>query len=194
MKKKSLKNLSILYKVIIPVIFFIVIAFLAFTYYFQQGLINKNLERNLEKTFVSVEKLYELEINEIKEKTLIAAASIANNPEIIRAYEVYYISNDMDYDKNHSKRLLTELSNLKPGEEGTVAFISGGHKASQRLLDMGLTKGTKLSVINSAPFRGPIEISVRGTSLALGRRLAGKVFIELKNDVVKRPHPHGPHH
>ncbi len=92
--------------------------------------------------------------------------------------------------------LLTELSNLKPGEGGVVAFIRAGSSACQRLLDMGLTKGTEVRVVNSAPFRGPVEIEVRGTTLAIGRRLAGKVFVELQDGQLIRehPHPHGPHH
>jgi DtxR family Mn-dependent transcriptional regulator len=91
-------------------------------------------------------------------------------------------------------KLLTELSNLKPGEKGTVSFIRGGARACQRLLDMGLTKGTEVLVVNAAPFQGPLEVSVRGTTLALGRGLAEKVFIEIENGQVERKHPHGPHH
>ena len=91
--------------------------------------------------------------------------------------------------------LLTELSNLKPGEEGNVAFVRGGNNACQRLMDMGLTKGTKIRVTKAAPFRGPLEVSVRGTSLALGRGLANHVFIEIEDGLPsERPHPHGPHH
>lgn len=93
-------------------------------------------------------------------------------------------------------KLLTELSNLKPGEEGTVAFIRGGKTASQRLLDMGLTQGTRVRVVNSAPFHGPLEVEVRGSTLALGRGLARHVFIEIENGPSARDHvhPHGPHH
>ncbi|MBA7674853.1 HTH-type transcriptional regulator MntR [subsurface metagenome] len=95
-----------------------------------------------------------------------------------------------------SLKLLTQLSNLKPGEEGFVAFIRAGNRAYQRLLDMGLTKGTKVLVLNSAPFHGPMGIEVRGSNLALGRGLAGHVFIEINNEKLtkERPHPHGPHH
>jgi len=93
-------------------------------------------------------------------------------------------------------KLLTQLSNLKPGEEGVVAFVRGGTTACQRIMDMGLTKGTKIMVLKAAPFNGPIEVSVRGTSLALGRGLAGHVFVHLDDGVKMqdRPHPHGPHH
>lgn len=93
-----------------------------------------------------------------------------------------------------SLMLLTELSNLKPGESGRVAFVRGGTRACQRLLDMGLTNGTEVTVVNAAPFNGPIEISVRETTLALGRGLAEKVFVEMENGRLERAHPHGPHH
>jgi len=93
-------------------------------------------------------------------------------------------------------KLLTQLSNLKPGEEGRVAFIKGGTTAYQRLLDMGLTRGTKVIMVNTAPFHGPVEVSVRGSSLALGRGLARHVFVEIEDDhpAHRRIHPHGPHH
>ena len=97
---------------------------------------------------------------------------------------------------NINPRLLTQLSHLKPGEEGDVAFVRGGSNACQRLLDMGLTKGTNVKVLKAAPFNGPVEVSVRGTSLALGRGLANRVFIHMNDDhnIKDRPHPHGPHH
>lgn len=92
-------------------------------------------------------------------------------------------------------KLVTQLSNLRPGEEGKVAFIRGGGRAYQRLLDMGLTPGSRIQVINAAPFRGPMEISVRGTKIALGRGLAGRIFVEVEAlPLTKRLHPHGPHH
>jgi DtxR family Mn-dependent transcriptional regulator len=92
--------------------------------------------------------------------------------------------------------LITQLSNLHPGEEGKVAFMRGGRHATQRILDMGLTPGTYFKMVNAAPFHGPVEIEVRGTSLALGRSLAAQVYVEVedKDESWKRPHPHGPHH
>ena len=95
-----------------------------------------------------------------------------------------------------SPLLLTELSNLKPGERGKVAFIRAGGNAYQRLLDMGLTKGTVVEVVNAAPFRGPLELSLRGATLALGRGLSARVFVEVLNvDLETIPsHPHGPYH
>lgn len=98
--------------------------------------------------------------------------------------------------EGESFRLLTQLTHLKPGEEGVVAFVRGGTSACQRLLDMGLTCGTRVRIVNAAPFNGPVEVSVRGTTLAIGRGLASKVFVEIEDQhpAHRRIHPHGPHH
>jgi DtxR family transcriptional regulator, Mn-dependent transcriptional regulator len=76
------------------------------------------------------------------------------------------------------KENLVALSELKSGQSGKIQFIRGGHSVLQRLLDMGLTPGTKVTLLKAAPFEGPIEISVRGSKLAIGRGIASKVFVD----------------
>ena len=78
------------------------------------------------------------------------------------------------------KENLISLSELKEGQSGKISFIRGGHNVLQRLLDMGLTPSTKITLMNAAPFEGPIQISVRGSKLALGRGIASKVFVEIE--------------
>jgi DtxR family transcriptional regulator, Mn-dependent transcriptional regulator len=73
---------------------------------------------------------------------------------------------------------ITAVSKLKERQEGTVAFIRGDNKVLRRLLDMGLTPGTRIKVNRIAPFKGPVEICVRGSNLALGEEVAGNVFVE----------------
>ena len=76
------------------------------------------------------------------------------------------------------KENLVALSELKAGQSGKISFIRGGHLVLQRLLDMGLTPNTKITLLKAAPFEGPIEISVRGSKLAIGRGIASKVFVD----------------
>ena len=79
------------------------------------------------------------------------------------------------------------LTALKDGESGIVTSVKansghgrgGGWGFQKRLMDMGLTPGTKLTVIKSAPFRGPVEVHVRGSRLALGRGMAERIFVEI---------------
>lgn len=47
---------------------------------------------------------------------------------------------------------------------------------------MGLTPGTKVTVVKSAPFRGPLEVYVRGSSLAIGKGIAERIFVERLNE------------
>ena len=50
----------------------------------------------------------------------------------------------------------------------------------KRLSDLGLTPGTNIIVIKSAPFNGPLEICVRGSRLAIGRGMASRIFVDVK--------------
>jgi Fe2+ transport system protein FeoA len=69
-----------------------------------------------------------------------------------------------------SDKGLLPLTALKDGERGIVKTIGGarmhgrgvhrGRGFHKRLLDMGLTPGTIVTVVKSAPFQGPIEILV----------------------------------
>ncbi|MEW6035878.1 MAG: metal-dependent transcriptional regulator [Candidatus Micrarchaeota archaeon] len=71
------------------------------------------------------------------------------------------------------------LTSLGSGESASVAIVDAGAKASQRLADMGLTKGTRITLLKAAPFKGPVKILVRDTTLALGRSVAGRIFVEV---------------
>jgi DtxR family Mn-dependent transcriptional regulator len=70
------------------------------------------------------------------------------------------------------------IRDLKEGQFGKIAFIRGEHKVLQRLLDLGLTPNTRISIVKIAPLDGPVELSVRGSKLALGREIASNVFVE----------------
>jgi DtxR family transcriptional regulator, Mn-dependent transcriptional regulator len=76
------------------------------------------------------------------------------------------------------ERIPISINRLKDGESGRISFIRGGRKALQRLSDMGLTPGTEVLVVKSAPFHGPLEILVRGSRLALGRGMTENIFVE----------------
>jgi DtxR family transcriptional regulator, Mn-dependent transcriptional regulator len=76
------------------------------------------------------------------------------------------------------KTNVTALSGLKERQAATIAFIRGDKKALRRLMDLGLTPGTRICVNRIAPLRGPMEINVRGCKLALGDEIAGNVFVE----------------
>ncbi|MFT7618174.1 MAG: ferrous iron transport protein A [Planctomycetota bacterium] len=61
------------------------------------------------------------------------------------------------------------LDDLNIGETGEVGDILTGHKLGRRLLEMGLTMGTAISLVRRAPMGDPIEVLVRGYHLTLRR-------------------------
>lgn len=70
------------------------------------------------------------------------------------------------------------LSSLRPGDVAVVSYYLGGRGLLRRLAEMGLTPGVEVKVVKAAPLHGPIQVSVRGSSLALGRGVASKVFVK----------------
>jgi ferrous iron transport protein A len=74
------------------------------------------------------------------------------------------------------------LADLPQGEKCTVVLAAGGHGVVRRLAEMGLTPGTEVRVVRSAPMHGPIEVSLRGVSLALGRGIARRVLVKRLRD------------
>lgn len=85
----------------------------------------------------------------------------------------------------HNQNLVS-INNLKKGQCGKITFIRGGHNVLQRLLDMGLTPGIQICAVRVAPLGGPVELSVRGSNIALGKGVASKVFVELESEIIAK--------
>ena len=70
------------------------------------------------------------------------------------------------------------LQKIRPGKTVTVLRVNGYGALKRRLMEMGLTRGTRITVRKSAPFGDPIEINLRSYSLTL--RKADAAMIEVK--------------
>jgi DtxR family Mn-dependent transcriptional regulator len=70
------------------------------------------------------------------------------------------------------------ITSLKCNEKAKIVFVRGGGGVMQRLCDLGLTNGTEVSLVRTAPLHGPIEICVRGCKLVIGRGIAEKIFVQ----------------
>lgn len=69
------------------------------------------------------------------------------------------------------------LSDLRPGECGTIFRLTGSPRVRLRLLEMGLTPGVHVKVLRAAAFGGPMEILVRGYQLSLRREEAAHIWL-----------------
>ena len=64
-----------------------------------------------------------------------------------------------------------------------VMVIDGGHRVRAHLNTLGIHVGDWLTVVERAPFRGPVLVEINGTRLALGRGVASKVQVEIDGAV-----------
>ena len=78
-------------------------------------------------------------------------------------------------------RLTTHLTECESGEEVVVLSVNAGYRAKTRLANLGIVPGLKVKKMKNAPFRGPIEIKVKGSSLVLGRGLASRIIVSRNN-------------
>jgi len=72
------------------------------------------------------------------------------------------------------------LRDLKPGQKGKVAKISGIGSIHSRILSMGIIKGTELKVERVAPLGDPVEIKLKGYHLSLRKSEAANIYLEVK--------------
>lgn len=71
------------------------------------------------------------------------------------------------------------LAQLAVGDHGRVTgFEKGLDQYRQKLLAMGLIKGTEFRVNRVAPMGDPVEIEVRGYNLSLRKHEAAALFVE----------------
>ncbi len=70
------------------------------------------------------------------------------------------------------------LREVPVGETCTVVKLHGEGAVKRRIMDMGITKGVKVSIRKVAPLGDPIEVTVRGYELSLRKEDAGTVEVE----------------
>ncbi|MGO3732486.1 MAG: FeoA family protein [Vagococcus sp.] len=70
------------------------------------------------------------------------------------------------------------LNDLRVGMTSRVVTILGQGAVKRRLMDMGLTRGTTVTVRKLAPLGDPIEITVRNYELTLRKQEAELILVE----------------
>lgn len=68
------------------------------------------------------------------------------------------------------------LASCLRGEVVVVADVLGGQALKQRLHDLGLVRGTPVTILSG---NGPITLEARGSRVALGRGEASKIIVTL---------------
>jgi ferrous iron transport protein A len=71
----------------------------------------------------------------------------------------------------------TTLRDLPVGTSARVTAVNGNSRITRRLMEMGVIPGVSVEVIKTAPFGDPIEIRVRGYSLAMRKNEADSIEV-----------------
>lgn len=73
---------------------------------------------------------------------------------------------------------MSVLAEMPIGSRARVSAVSGSDEICLRLLEMGLTPGTEVSLVGCAPLGDPLELELRGYRLSVRRSEAARVEID----------------
>ena len=73
---------------------------------------------------------------------------------------------------------MNNLKEIPVGGKARVVRIHGEGAVKRRIMDMGVTKGTEISVRKVAPLGDPIEVTVRGYELSIRKADAQLIIVE----------------
>ena len=71
------------------------------------------------------------------------------------------------------------LNELKIGQSCKITKVNGEGALCKRLLDMGLTPKTKVTLHKTAPMGDPIELLLRGYNLTIRKEEAARIEAEV---------------
>jgi len=72
------------------------------------------------------------------------------------------------------------LTELKPGDQGTVVAVKGGRGMQSRLRSLGLVEGQTLRKLSALAWGGPVVVEVKRTQVAIGRGMAAKILVRCR--------------
>ncbi|MDT8715183.1 ferrous iron transport protein A [Clostridium sp. 19966] len=72
------------------------------------------------------------------------------------------------------------LDELEINSKAKVVSIATDSRIRRRIMDMGIVRGTEITVEGKAPLGDPIQISLRGYNLSLRKNEAKEVKVEVQ--------------
>jgi len=70
------------------------------------------------------------------------------------------------------------LAQLGAGRSARVLGVEGGWGLRRNLEQLGIHPGDIVAVARTGAFHGPILVEVHGSRVALGRGVAGRIYVE----------------
>ena len=71
-----------------------------------------------------------------------------------------------------------KLLHVEKGKSFRVLHFDGGVWLENKLRQLGLLPGNHARVVRYAPWKGPVMIEVDGRTIAIGKGIASKIYVE----------------
>ena len=78
-----------------------------------------------------------------------------------------------------SEKTEVKLSKIDAGETVCFKDVTVGNELRTRLAAMGMVSSAEITVVSNSS-RGPFVVNVKGSKIALGRRMAEKIIVMRK--------------
>lgn len=76
--------------------------------------------------------------------------------------------------------MIIDLTQMQPGESGAIVKIQDGYGLIRKIHSIGIRPCKKITKISSHFWRGPQTIEIDNLQVAIGFRMAKRVFVEVK--------------
>ena len=100
------------------------------------------------------------------------------NLNVSTCYECSQISDISEIPKRIEN--LIAVGNMMPNQRGKVKFIRGDKDKLQKLLDLGITLETEITLLNSTPLNGPVNVLVESKEVNIDKELAYNIFVDIQ--------------
>jgi Fe2+ transport system protein FeoA len=77
------------------------------------------------------------------------------------------------------------LDQVRPSYSAKIVMIDGGWGFRQRISQLGLHIGDEITLVRGGPFGGPLLISYNSAFIAIGRRMARRIIVEVEDNGKK---------
>lgn len=80
--------------------------------------------------------------------------------------------------KKKGQKMQVKMSDLKKGESAVIKSLSNPSAMRRRLIDIGFSEGSVVTLVCHAPFSDPSAYSIKGSIIALRRQDACLITVE----------------
>jgi ferrous iron transport protein A len=84
-----------------------------------------------------------------------------------------------------SDTMIITLDQVRPNSSAKIVMIDGGWGIRQKISQLGLHIGDEITLVRGGPFGGPLLISYNSAFVAIGRKMAQKIIVKVRNNDEK---------